>query len=94
MKHYHVKRYVASELNLSQSVVIYFLLAVVDVLHCCVYPELILFSSGLANNRTPYKPEGHHELLVDSTFIAILQPDDLDQCETMLLCKQFNKWYI
>ncbi|CAF4234485.1 unnamed protein product [Rotaria sp. Silwood2] len=79
LKHYHSERYIASELDLSQSAVNYFLSAVVDILHSCVYPELMSFPAGMDNRRILHGPEEHHKLIVDSTFITIPQPDNLAQ---------------
>ncbi|CAF4846550.1 unnamed protein product, partial [Rotaria sp. Silwood1] len=71
-KHYHSERYIASELNLSQS-------AVVNILHSCVYPELISVPADMTNRRTPHGHERNHKLIVDSTFIAIPEPYDSEQ---------------
>ncbi|CAF4171012.1 unnamed protein product [Rotaria sp. Silwood2] len=79
LKYYHSERYIATELNLGPSTVNYLLSEVVDILHSCVYPELISLSGDMSNRTTPHGPEEHHKLIVDSTFIAISQRDDLDQ---------------
>ncbi|CAF4665369.1 unnamed protein product, partial [Rotaria sp. Silwood2] len=69
----------ASELNLSQPAVNYFLSAVVDILHFCVYPELISLSAEMVNRRTPHGLQRNHKLIVDLTFIAIPEPYDSEQ---------------
>jgi hypothetical protein len=79
LKHYHSVRYISTELNLGPSTVQYLLSEVVDILHSCIYPELISLPSDISKRSTPHGPEEHHKLIVDSTFIAIPQPDDLDQ---------------
>jgi hypothetical protein len=79
LKHYHSERYIASELNLTQPAENYFLLAVVDILHSCVYPELISLPADMANRRTLHGPQRNHKLLVDTTFIAIPEPYDSEQ---------------
>jgi hypothetical protein len=56
--------------------VAYSLSSVLDILHSCVYPEFISFPTNISNRTTPHGPEEHHNLIVDSTFIAISQPDD------------------
>ncbi|CAF4786940.1 unnamed protein product, partial [Rotaria sp. Silwood2] len=78
-KHYHSERYIASELNFSQPAVNYFLPAVVDILHSCVYPSFVSVPVDLANRRTPHGPQQHYKLMVDSTFIAIPEPHDPEQ---------------
>jgi hypothetical protein len=78
LKHYHSERYIATELNLGRSTVNYLLSEVVDILHSCVYAELISLTADMSNRNTPHGPEEHHKLIVDSTIIAIPQPDDLD----------------
>ncbi|CAF1068897.1 unnamed protein product [Rotaria sordida] len=74
LKHYHSERYISSELNLSQPAVNYLLSTVVDILHSCVYPELISIPTNLSSSKTPHEPQQHHKLIVDSTFIAIPGP--------------------
>jgi hypothetical protein len=79
LKHYHSERYIATELNLAQKTVYYFLSSVPDILHTCVYPELISLPADMSNRTTAHGPEEHHKLIVDSTFIVILQPNDSTQ---------------
>jgi hypothetical protein len=79
LKHYHSERYIASELNSSQQVVNYFLSAVVDILHSCVYPAFVSLPADLANRRTLHGPEQHHKLIVNSTCIAVPEPHDSEQ---------------
>ena len=79
LKHYHSERYIASELNISQQAVNYLLSAVVDILHSCVYPELISIPANLSSRRTPHGPQQYHKLIVDSTCIAIPEPYDTEQ---------------
>ncbi|CAF3852707.1 unnamed protein product, partial [Rotaria sp. Silwood1] len=79
LKHYHSERYISSELNLSQAAVNYLLSTVVDILHSCVYPELISIPTNLSSSKTPHGPQQHHKLIVDSTFIAIPEPYDSEK---------------
>ncbi|CAF2941950.1 unnamed protein product [Rotaria sp. Silwood2] len=79
LKHYHSERYIAAEFDLSRSRVNYFLSTVVDILHCCVYPELVSLPADMSNRTAAHGPEEHHKLIVDSNFIAIPQPDDINQ---------------
>ncbi|CAF1390118.1 unnamed protein product, partial [Rotaria sordida] len=79
LKHYHSERYIASELNLNRSTVNYFLSEVVNILHACVYPELISIPADIGNRRTPHEPQQHHKLIVDSTCIAIPEPHEAEQ---------------
>jgi len=41
LKHYHSERYIATDLNLHQSSVNYFLSSVANILHDCIYSDLI-----------------------------------------------------
>ncbi|CAF1403578.1 unnamed protein product [Rotaria sordida] len=79
LKHYHTERHVSSELDLSQPAVNYLLSTVVDILHPCVYPELISIPTNLSSSKTPHGPQQHHKLIVDSTFIAIPEPYDSEK---------------
>ena len=79
LKHYHSERHIASELNLIQSAVNYFLSAVMDILHSCVYSELISLPANMASKRTPHGHGQNHKLIVDSTAIAIREPNDKEQ---------------
>ncbi len=79
LKHYHSERYIASEFNFTHQGVNYFLSAVVDILHSCVYPAFVSLPADLSNRRTPHGPQQHHKLIVDSTFIAIHEPHDSEQ---------------
>ena len=79
LKHYHSERYTASEVNFSQQAVNSCLSAVGDILHSCVYAALVSLPAYLANRRTPHRPQQHHKLIVDSTFIAIPEPHDSEQ---------------
>ncbi|CAF0983451.1 unnamed protein product [Rotaria sordida] len=67
------------KLNLSQPAVNYLLSTVVDILHSCVYPELISIPTNLSSSKTPHGPQQHHKLIVDSTFIAIPEPYDSEK---------------
>ncbi|CAF4575391.1 unnamed protein product [Rotaria sp. Silwood2] len=69
----------AAELNFSKSTVNYFLSAVVDILYASAYPKLILLPDDMDDEATAHGPEQYHKLIVDSTFIAIHQPEDSDQ---------------
>ncbi|CAF1550003.1 unnamed protein product [Rotaria sordida] len=82
LKHYHSERYISTELNLGRSTVNYFLTEVINILHACVYPELISLPVNIASKRTPHGPEQHHKLIVDSTFIPIPEPYDSDRRKT------------
>jgi len=79
LKHYHSERYIATELNLGRSTVNYFLSEIIDILHSCIYQELISLPDDIAKRRTPHGPEKNHKLIVDSTFIAIPEPYDSEQ---------------
>jgi hypothetical protein len=76
LKHYHSDRYIATELNLARRTVSYSLSSVLDILHSCVYPEFISLPADISSRTTPHGPEEYHKLIVDSTFIAIPQPND------------------
>ena len=79
LTHYHSERYIASELNLSQSAVNYLLSTVIDILYTCAYPELVSIPANLCSSRTPHGPQQYHKLIVDSTYIAIPEPYDSEQ---------------
>ncbi|CAF1337255.1 unnamed protein product [Rotaria sordida] len=79
LKYYHSERYIATELNLGRSTVNYLLSEVINILHSCVYRELISFPADIAKRRTPHGPEQNHKLIVDSTVIAIPEPYDSEQ---------------
>ncbi|CAF4668222.1 unnamed protein product, partial [Rotaria sp. Silwood2] len=79
LKHYHSERYIATELYLDPSTVQHILSAVVDILHSSVYPELVSLPTNIADRKEIHGPEQHHKLIVDSTFIAAPEPDDLEQ---------------
>ena len=79
LKHYHSERYIASELNLSQSAVNYVLSILVDILHTCAYQELVSIPANLSHSRTPHGPQQYHKVIVDSTCIAIPEPYDSEQ---------------
>jgi hypothetical protein len=55
----------------SQSTLKYFLSAVVDILHTCVYLELISLPADIANRITVHGSRQHHKSIVDLTFITI-----------------------
>ncbi|CAF3736711.1 unnamed protein product [Rotaria sordida] len=79
LKHYHSECYIASESNLSQPAVNYLLSTVADILHSCVYPELVSIPANVSISRTPHGLQQYHKLIVDSTFIAIPEPYDSEQ---------------
>ncbi|CAF2788213.1 unnamed protein product [Rotaria sp. Silwood2] len=79
LKHYHSECYIATELNLAQKTVDYLLLSVLNILHTCVYSELISLPADMSNRTTTQGPEEHHKLIANSTFIAIPQPGDSTQ---------------
>ncbi|CAF5148205.1 unnamed protein product, partial [Rotaria sp. Silwood1] len=64
------------------STVHHILTEVVDILHSCVYPELVSLAVDMANRNAIHGPEEHHKLIVDSTYIAVPQPDDSQQRKT------------
>jgi len=79
LKHYHSERYISTELNLGRSTVNYFLTEVMDILHSCVYQQLVSLPTDIASRASKHGPQRHHKLIVDSTFIAIPEPHDLNQ---------------
>lgn len=79
VKHYHAELYIAAELDFNRSTVNYFLSAVIDILYAFVYPKLILLSDDMDDEATVHGLEQHHKLIVDSTVIAIHQPEDFEQ---------------
>ncbi|CAF1358711.1 unnamed protein product [Rotaria sordida] len=78
-QHYHAERYIATEFDLSPSTMHHILSKVVDILHSCVYPELISLPALMFNRTTAHGPEEHHKLVVDSTSIAVPQSDNSQQ---------------
>ena len=58
LKHYHSKRYaeryIATDLNLRQLTVNYILSAIVNILHDCIYSELISLSVNITNRSTAH----------------------------------------
>jgi len=79
LKHYHTERYIAAEVHLSPSTVHNILIEVVDILHSCVYPNLVSLPADMDSRNTPHGPEEYHKLIVDSTSIAIPQLEDSQQ---------------
>ncbi|CAF4307232.1 unnamed protein product [Rotaria sp. Silwood2] len=79
LKHYHSEPYIATEVNLAHQTVSYFLSSVLDILHSCVYAELISLPADIANTRTPHGPEQSHKLIVDSTFITVPEPSNSEE---------------
>ncbi|CAF3663992.1 unnamed protein product [Rotaria sordida] len=79
LKHYHSEHYISTELNLGQSTVKYFLTEVLDILHSCVYQELVSLPVDLASRRSKHGPQQQYKLIVDSTSIAIPEPSDSNQ---------------
>ena len=57
----------------------YFLSAVIAVLYSCICPKLVVLSDNIDDETTIRGPERHHKLIVDSTFVAIHQPEDSAQ---------------
>ena len=51
----------------------------IDILYSCAYPKLIVLPGDMDNEDTIHGPEQHHKLIVDSTFIAIYQPEDSEE---------------
>ena len=49
----------------------YFLSACVDILHSCVYPELISLLADVSTRITAHGLKKHHKFIVDSPFIAV-----------------------
>lgn len=56
LKHYHSERYIAAEVDFNQSTVNYFLSAVIDILHSCVYPKLIVLPDDIDDEDTIHGP--------------------------------------
>ncbi len=79
LKHYHSEQYIATELNLNRSTVNYFLSEIVDILHLCVYPELISIPADIDNRTTVHGPQQHHKRIVDTNCIGIPKPYDSEQ---------------
>ncbi|CAF2990154.1 unnamed protein product, partial [Rotaria sp. Silwood2] len=79
LKHYHAERYIATELYLDPSTVHRMLSKVVDILHSSVYPGLVSLPANMTDKNIKHGTEEHHKLIVDSTFIAIPQPNDSQQ---------------
>ncbi len=82
LKHYHSERYIAAELHFNQPTVNYFLSAIIDILYHCVYPRLVVFPDDIDDDDTVHGPEQYHKLIVDSTCIAIYQPEDPEERKT------------
>ena len=93
-KHYHSERYISTELNLDQSTVKYFLTEVLDMLHSCVYQELVSLPADLASRRSKHGPHQHHKLIIDSTPITIPEPSDSDQRKTYYYGKSSTNYAI
>jgi len=79
LKHYHSERYIATEVYISPSTIHHILTEVVNILHSCIYPELVSLPINMDSKNTPHGPEVHHKLIVDSTSIAIPQPEESQQ---------------
>lgn len=79
LKHYHSERYISTELNLGRSTINYLLSEVVDILHCCIYQELVSLLDNLSSRTAKHGPQQQHKLIVDSTCIAIPEPSDGDE---------------
>ena len=79
LRHYHSERYIATELNLTQQAVNYFLSSILDILHSCIYSKLISLPVDISSRRALHGSEQQHKLIVDSTFIAIPEPYDLQE---------------
>ncbi|CAF1274018.1 unnamed protein product [Rotaria sordida] len=79
LKHYHSLDYIATELNFGKSTIHYFLSSVIDILYSPVYSKLILLFDDMDDETTIHGPEESHKLIVDSTFVAIYQPEDSEQ---------------
>lgn len=92
LKHYHTELYIATELQFHQSTVNYFLSAVIDILYSCVYPELISLPADMRDETTIHGPEQYHKLIVDSTFIAIHQPEDSEIRKTYYHAKSSTNY--
>ncbi|CAF4936614.1 unnamed protein product, partial [Rotaria sp. Silwood1] len=79
LKHYHSERYIATEVYSSPSTIHRILTDVVDILHSCVYEELVSLPIDMDSRHTAHGPEEHHKLIVDTTSIAVPQPIDSKQ---------------
>ncbi|CAF5081600.1 unnamed protein product, partial [Rotaria sp. Silwood1] len=56
LKHYHLERYISTELNLSRSTVNYFLTQVVDILYLCAYQQLVSLPADIAGRASKHGP--------------------------------------
>ncbi|CAF4681513.1 unnamed protein product, partial [Rotaria sp. Silwood2] len=92
LKHYHSERYIATEVYLSPSTVHHILTEVVDILHSCVYPELVSLPANMDSRNAIHELEEHHKLIVDSTSIAVPQPDDSQQRKAYFYSKSATNY--
>jgi len=91
LKHYYSERYISTEPNLGRSTINYFLTEVVDILHSCIYQELVSLPANLSSKTAKHGPQKHHKLIVDSTCIAIPEPSDSDQRKAYYHAKSSTK---
>lgn len=91
LKHYHSERYISIELNLGRSTINYFLTEVVDILHSCIYQELVSLPANLFSKTAKHGPQKHQKLIVDSTCIAVLVPSDSEQRKAYYHAKSSTK---
>ena len=61
LKYYHSERYIAAKLNLDRSTVNYLLPEIVDILHSCIYPQLISLPADMSTRTTAHEPEEFHK---------------------------------
>jgi len=92
LKHYHSERYIAAEVHLSPSTIHHILTEIVDILHACVYPDLVSLPADMDSRNTAHGPEEHYKLIVDSTAIAVPQPDDSQQRKAYFYSKSATNY--
>ena len=87
LKHYHSLDYIATELNFGKSTAHYLLSSVIYILHSSVCSNLISSPDDIDSESVAHGPEESHKLIVDSTSIAIYQPEDSEQCKVYYYAK-------
>ncbi|CAF2014402.1 unnamed protein product [Rotaria magnacalcarata] len=94
LKHYHSERYIATEVYLSPSTIHRMVTEIVDILHSCVYSELVSLPIDMESSNTAHEPEEHHKIIVDSTSIAVPRPDDSEQRKAYFHSKSATNYAI
>ena len=64
LKYYHSERYIPTELNLTQSTVNYFVTEAMNILHSCIYQQLLSLPTVIASSVSKHGPEEHLELIL------------------------------